>query len=110
VNGGLSFASVSADYDGTCAVTTAGVGYCWGNASSGNLGVGSGQASILTTPRAVLGGLQFASLSLDLNNGCGLTTAHVAYCWGQGGSMLGIGSDGSRVGIAAAPMKVGLQP
>jgi hypothetical protein len=110
VKGGRLYGNVSADYDGTCAVTTGGAGYCWGNAARGNLAVGSGPAVFLTIPRAVLGGLQFASISLGLNNACGVTIAHVAYCWGRGGSILGIGPDGSRVGLATTPMKVGLQP
>lgn len=111
VKGGRLYSTVSADYDGTCAVTTSGAGYCWGHAVRGNLGVGSGPATFITIPRAMTGGLQFAAISLGGGgNGCGVTPAHVAYCWGQGGSILGIGPDGSRVGVATAPMKVGLQP
>jgi alpha-tubulin suppressor-like RCC1 family protein len=77
-----SFASVSAGSNTTCGVTTAGVGYCWGNNGIGQLGNGSTSNS--TTPFKVAGGLTFSSVSTGSlqNYACGLATGGAAYCWG----------------------------
>jgi alpha-tubulin suppressor-like RCC1 family protein len=41
VSGGLTFASVSAGSNHTCAVTLEGTAYCWGLGEDGQLGNGS---------------------------------------------------------------------
>src|SRR5262249_62296670 len=51
----LSFASVSAGYDHTCAVTTDSSTYCWGQANYGQLGSGGTTRSPYAT--AVSGGI-----------------------------------------------------
>src|SRR5205085_12453687 len=38
VNGGLTFAAVSAGYSSTCGLATAGTAYCWGDNYYGELG------------------------------------------------------------------------
>lgn len=104
------YTSVTSGYDGTCAIGTTEAAYCWGLSSNGNLGIGQVNDGLFTIPLPVLGGAHFASLSKGLINTCGVTTAHVAYCWGQGGSGLGIGNDGNRLVGASTPVKVALQP
>ena len=51
---GIGFASVTAGSSHTCGLTPAGVAYCWGNNSSGQLGNGTTTNS--TTPVPVSGG------------------------------------------------------
>jgi alpha-tubulin suppressor-like RCC1 family protein len=79
---GLVFASVSADENHTCGVTTSGAAYCWGANNFGQLGNGTLAAS--PTPLPVVGGFSFVSVSAGLNRVCGVTTAGAAYCWGGG--------------------------
>ncbi|HXQ28759.1 MAG TPA: hypothetical protein VN848_05770 [Gemmatimonadales bacterium] len=72
---GLSFVSLSAGGDATCALTQDGTGYCWAGISSA-----SGKPPPAPSPIA---GLRFSSLSLgDWGDLCGVTVAEAAYCWG----------------------------
>jgi len=82
VLGGLSFAAVSAGFNHTCGVTTAGAAYCWGHNIEGQLG--DGTRTDRTSPVAVLRGLSFAAMSAGFSHTCGVTTAGAAYCWGAG--------------------------
>jgi alpha-tubulin suppressor-like RCC1 family protein len=94
----LTFASVSAGYEHTCAITPAGAAYCWGLNNIGQLGNGTNTgpdqcqgAPCSLAPVAVSGGVSFATVSAGSYYTCGVTTAHAAYCWGTGGSWLGNG-------------------
>ena len=115
VRGGLHFATLSAGGasglpmrssltagDRTCGVTPAGVAYCWGDNTPGALGSGSstgpetclGAQPCSTTPLAVAGGLQFASVSVGGAHVCGVTVGGAAYCWGD--NFYGQLGDGTR--------------
>lgn len=87
-----SFASISTGGGAACALTTAGVAYCWGDNSYGELGVGTfvGPESChvdycSTVPVAVLGGLTFRGVSVGFDHTCGVTASGAAYCWGLNG-------------------------
>jgi alpha-tubulin suppressor-like RCC1 family protein len=73
-------ASSVAGNDHTCALTTAGDAYCWGDNYYGQLGTGGGSSQ---KPNLVLGGLKFKSLAAGHYHTCGLTNAGIAYCWGR---------------------------
>ena len=85
VSTALRFASVSTGSTFACALTTDGAAYCWGNAGPDDEGPGAvrGKRIERRIPAAVAGGLTFASLSAGGAHACGVTTAGLAYCWGQ---------------------------
>jgi alpha-tubulin suppressor-like RCC1 family protein len=83
------FAQLGAPSDGhTCALTDGGDAYCWGDASRGHLGTGSGGLNAPDldphpVPEPVVGGLVFTGLRAGLgSHTCGLVEAGDAYCWG----------------------------
>ena len=90
--------SIFAGYVHSCALTTGGAAYCWGENSNWQLGDGSQIPRLL--PTAVVGGLTFSTLSVWFLRTCGLATSGAAYCWGYNG--LGNGTEGS----SAAPVPV----
>ena len=82
VPNGFTFASLSAGANHTCALTRAGVAYCWGYNGNGLLG--NGTFALGTQPLEVKRptGVTFASISAGANHNCALTNAGAAYCWG----------------------------
>jgi alpha-tubulin suppressor-like RCC1 family protein len=73
----------------TCALTTTGDAYCWGDNSRGQLG--DGTTASRSTPRRVATVLKFRTLSLGWATTCGIT-ADATFCWGDNGEgQLGAG-------------------
>jgi len=100
----ISFANLgSAVWSHTCGVTGSGLGYCWGDNIFGQIGDGT-TASVAPTPHAVAGALTFVAVSGGSDHSCGLSTAHIAYCWGfNGNGQLGTGPLG---GTSPTPVPV----
>ena len=91
VSGGLAFTSLSVGAAHACGRTSAGLVYCWGSNTAGQLGNGTTMRR-QPTPVALSGGLTFASVTAGGTHTCGLTTGG-AYCWGGNYfGQLGIGS------------------
>ena len=90
VTGGHTFKSIMAGSEFTCALTTAGQAWCWGNNGSGQLGNGTAApfGAPQLTPTAVAGGLTFSFLAEASGENniyahvCALTPAGAAWCWG----------------------------
>jgi alpha-tubulin suppressor-like RCC1 family protein len=81
-----------------CMLTLAGVAYCWGANSSGQLGTGDTIRSSLPVP--VASGLVFEGISAGWETTCAWTSTGAAYCWGGGRGAVGNGSaDGSLVPV-----------
>jgi alpha-tubulin suppressor-like RCC1 family protein len=80
-------------------VTSAGVAYCWGDNSSGQLG--NGTTTNTATPVPVAGGCSFATVSAGGRHTCGVTGT--VFCWGDNSSgQLGNGTlTNSSVPVAA---------
>ena len=98
---GVSFQSIAAGNIHTCALTTEGKAYCWGQGGSGRLGNNSTTNS--STPVAVQmpAGVSFQSITAGYAHTCALTTTGQAYCWGQGDGRLGNNSTtDSRIPVA----------
>ena len=97
VVGGLNFTLLSAGVEYACGLTSSGTAYCWGADNAGQTGDGT-PGGPRSTPAAVVGGLQFTSLSTAGGHACGLTTGSTTYCWGWGGwGSLGNGSIVMRI-------------
>ena len=89
----------------SCGLTSAGVAYCWGANSFGQLGDGNTSSS--SVPVGVVSGLTFTSISVSNVHTCGVTTSGVAYCWGSNAQgQLGDGTTTS----SSTPVKVLGQP
>lgn len=96
VAGAIAFRSISPGGNHTCAVSTTGVGYCWGSNTNGELGGGSVGGSV-PSPQAVGGSLTFDDIRAGNGFSCGLTTAGEAHCWGLNATaQLGDGTLTSR--------------
>ena len=84
----------------TCALSAGDVAYCWGQNTSGQLGLGrvAGRFERPTVvPTAVATPLRFVHLTAGDTHTCGLTREGVAYCWGWNGrGELGDGTTETR--------------
>ena len=88
------WASVSAGGFHTCATTTSGQLHCWGEWTSGRLGLGDGLSSDLTAPQRVGTRSDWASVVVGLRHTCATTTSGQLHCWGVNtDSPLGLGPD-----------------
>ena len=97
------YATISAGFEHTCAVTTAGVAYCWGAGGQGQLGDASNQAYYYK-PIMVSGGLTWAVVRAAGNYTCAITTGGTPYCWGTGPNL----GDNSTVGHSSPVQISGL--
>src|SRR5438105_4186179 len=110
VSGGLTFASVSVGGVHACGLTSSGAAYCWGDNSTGELGIGVNAAPdtcahgpCSRTPVAVAGGLTFTTLNVGTQHTCARATDGSWYCWGLNNyGQLGTGATGPET-CAAAP-------
>jgi alpha-tubulin suppressor-like RCC1 family protein len=82
VAGSPSFVAVNAGGSHTCALTAAGVAYCWGHNLRGELGTGS-TGGVSAVPVAVATALTFSAIAAGGHHTCALTAAGAVYCWGD---------------------------
>jgi alpha-tubulin suppressor-like RCC1 family protein len=104
--------TVSASNGAACAVTTAGLAYCWGTNGSGQNGIGNTDAN--PSPKAVLvaagtgasgamNGKTVTSIFVSSNHTCAIDSLGASYCWGASSQgRLGNGSDGSVISTPVA--------
>jgi alpha-tubulin suppressor-like RCC1 family protein len=101
VQGGLSFASVSAGYGHTCGIVPSGDAYCWGLGELGQLGRPSDKNNPL--PVRVPAAQKFKAVSASIYYSCALAVAGGAYCWGAVA-----GAQGMASAVTPAPAAPGL--
>lgn len=83
MQGSLTFTSVSAGTNHTCALDGAGQAYCWGYDGDGALGNGSTFGGRIPQTVQQPAGVTFVSVSSNYAHSCGLTSGGQAYCWGE---------------------------
>ncbi|MBC7465979.1 MAG: hypothetical protein H7256_08295 [Bdellovibrio sp.] len=87
IDGSVTYSSISAGEDTTCAITTAGVLKCWGSNGSGQLG--DGTATDRSSPTIIDAGTTYSKVSVGGTysyHTCAVTTTGVLKCWGENGS------------------------
>jgi alpha-tubulin suppressor-like RCC1 family protein len=77
----LQFKSITAGYSHACALTSAGVAYCWGVNINGQLG--NGDTTSYDAPVLVDTVQTFKSISAGTDHTCALNSEGVAFCWGK---------------------------
>lgn len=106
VAGGLAFSQLEAGSSHTCAVTTAGVAYCWGYGGLGQLG--NGKLLNRFTPRAVKTTVHFRRVAPGSGFTCAETPTSQVYCWGDNEfGQVGDGTTGQR--LTPVPVAGGLR-
>jgi prepilin-type N-terminal cleavage/methylation domain-containing protein len=93
---GKAIVSVSSNISITCALSDAGVGYCWGRGNFGSLGSGSFTDSSAPVAIVMTGSLAGKTIKTLVSGGltsCAIASDNLAYCWGYNyyGS-LGVGT------------------
>lgn len=84
VAGAPPLARITLGKDHTCGLDLSGLGYCWGDNSSGRLGTGVGQSS--PSPAAVAGGAHYRTLSAGIYHTCAVQVNGAGSCWGSNGN------------------------
>ena len=81
VSTSLRFAAIDAGARHTCATTTAGEAWCWGNNESGQLGDGNTVSRFF--PVQVAAAQAYTLISAGSAHSCALDAGGKAYCWGR---------------------------
>jgi hypothetical protein len=113
VAGNLTLSRLTAGDDASCAIDAAGTGYCWGSNLYGRLGNGTYQTGtdVASVPHTVAGGMNWGFVVVRGSNGCGISTAGAAYCWGINGNIVSGGTDdcdGVPCAVTPVPVAGGL--
>lgn len=90
VAGGRIFTEIKVGFRHSCALTSGGVAFCWGENVHAQLGLGTttgpedcSGVSCSSRPVRVTGDLTFRSIRPGGEHTCGLTSTGKAYCWGE---------------------------
>ncbi|MFM7679084.1 MAG: RCC1 domain-containing protein [Roseiflexaceae bacterium] len=99
---GIIYASISAGGAHSCARTTTGKAYCWGDNSRGQLGDASGVNRIIPTAVKLPVGVSLKDIRVGQYHTCAIATTNTVYCWGDNASgQLGDNSTSQRTAPVA---------
>ncbi len=108
----VTLTEITAGGSTACALSSAGLAYCWGLGTNGQLGNTSTTSSnvpVTVTATGVLSGVALSQITEGSNSTCVLSTAGVAYCWGGGAiGQLGNGSTTASQTTAVAVTATGV--
>lgn len=104
VGGDVRWLQISAGFEHSCGVTTAGAALCWGqNENAAQLGDGS-SVTHRGVPAAVAGGHTFDAIAAGAVGTCAHTPGNELYCWGSN-YFGGLGNGVSQAGGVNRPVK-----
>jgi alpha-tubulin suppressor-like RCC1 family protein len=93
---GVTFASISAGGDHSCALDGSGNAWCWGGDTYGQLGNGAAGASRIPVAVTMPSGVSFVSISADQVKTCALDGVGQSWCWGRNNSGFNQIGDGTN--------------
>ena len=103
---GVALASISISGYHSCGLTAAGVAYCWGWNSRGQLGDGTQSPRSMPTAVVMPAGVTFSSIDAGYYNTCAVAVGGIGYCWGR--NAFGEVGDGSTASQRLAPVPVAM--
>jgi prepilin-type N-terminal cleavage/methylation domain-containing protein len=83
---GKTISSLSTGADSVCVVASDNRAYCWGDNSSGELGIGTKVDSLVPVAVTMSGGLSgktISSISVGATTVCAISSDAMPYCWGD---------------------------
>jgi alpha-tubulin suppressor-like RCC1 family protein len=98
---------VAAGYSHTCALLSNGLVKCWGNNSSGQVGIGPGSTTVLN-PTLVPSIADILDVQAGVDHTCALTKSGSLYCWG--GNLFGQIGDGTAENRALPTLVTNASP
>jgi alpha-tubulin suppressor-like RCC1 family protein len=95
VPSGVTFTGISAGEDHACGLTSAGIGYCWGGNTYGQVGNSTNLDQLRPVP--IFDARPYITISAGSFTTCAVSTIQDAYCWGKNTSgQYGTGDDVAR--------------
>jgi alpha-tubulin suppressor-like RCC1 family protein len=82
---GVQFASVTTGLEHSCALSTTGTGYCWGDNYEGLFGNDSYADSSVPSPMVVPNNEKLSQISTGWYHTCVITVSGSSWCFGRGG-------------------------
>ncbi|MBI4499734.1 MAG: hypothetical protein HY700_01110, partial [Gemmatimonadetes bacterium] len=102
ITGSLTWSSIQTSRnEGTCAVTTANIGYCWGYGFYGQ--IGDGGFANRTSPTPINTAVPFSVVQPGDLHTCAIATNNSGFCWGN--NEYGQAGNGTRT-VRLAPTQV----
>lgn len=107
VSGPTTFKSIAVGTFHVCGFLVAGQGYCWGENSSGKLGVGDPDVFDASAPMPLASSALYSQLDAGYQHSCGVTTSFALHCWGanvsgESGSAVTVGQIAYAPAVAAS--------